>query len=424
MLKYLYQRAIRYSHSVHVKLGAAVATNLRILVSGASIAGPAAAYWLTRAGNDVTVIERADAVRTAGQNIDVRGTGREVLRQMNLEAAVLARNTGEIGTSFVDDSGTPICRFPAATEDDDGLTAEVEILRGELAELVIKTVSDDVDFRFGQQIVGINDEGDGAQVTFSDQSTETFDLVVIAEGTSSRTRQMVFGDVPKRQLGLYTAYGTIPRQDDDNRWWNWYNAPGGRSITVRPDNKGTTRVALSFLSSPRGYEREPMDRQKKIIRDVFHGVGWRAPQILDLLDATDELYVDYLTQIFAPEYSRGSTVLLGDAAWCATPLSGVGTTLALTGAYVLAGELAWAPTVAGGLRGYQEQMRGFVEAAQSIPPGGPRLAHPKTVAGVKVLRTALRVLGSRPVRKLGGALPTPSTKAKDLPRYPELEAMP
>lgn len=393
---------------------------MKILVSGTSIAGSAAAFWLNRAGHDVTLIERAAQPRAAGQNIDVRGPGREVLRRMDLEAQALACNTGEIGISFIDDSGVPLCRIPAGVGDSDGPTAALEILRGELSRLLMDTLDGGVDVRFGQQISAIDETGGGARVRFADQRSEDFDLVVIAEGATSRTRTLVFGEVPHRELGLYTAYGTIARQRDDDLWWTWYTAPGGRTVNLRPDNKGTTRVALSFLSAPSDYEGQSLADQKATLRRIFQDVGWRVSAILDLIDGADELYLDYLTQVRASSYSRGSVVLLGDAAWCATPISGVGATLALVGAYVLAGELSEAGSVDDRLRAYQRTMQIFVAPAHKLPPGAPRLAHPKTRLGVAVLRTGLRIVGSRPVRSLSAALPTRAVLAPQLPRYAAL----
>ena len=284
----------------------------------------------------------------------------------------------------------------------------------------METLDGGVDVRFGQQISAIDETEVGARVRFADDQSEKFDLVVIAEGATSRSRRLVFGDVPQRSLGLYTAYGTIARQRADDLWWTWYTAPGGRTVNLRPDNTGTTRVALSFLSAPSDYERQSLADQKATLRRIFQDAGWRVSAILDLIDGTDELYLDYLTQVRAPSYSRGSVVLLGDAAWCATPISGVGTTLALIGAYVLAGELSGAGSVGDRLRAYQRAMQAFVAPAQKLPPGAPRLAHPKTTLGVAVLRTGLRIVGSRPARALSAALPTRAALAPPIPRYAAL----
>lgn len=390
-----------------------------ILISGASIAGPTAAYWLARAGHRVTVIERADVLRTAGQNIDVRGPGREVLRRMGLEAAVAAQTTGEVGLRFVDENRV-LAEFPAGRDDSSGATAEMEVLRGALARTLVDAGDGMVSYRFGESIERLEQRPDGVTAILTGGSVYDCDAVILAEGARSRTRGLVFDGVCLRELGLYTAFGTIARDSSDDDWWSWYNAVGGRTITIRPDNVGTTRVALSFLSDDPGLQELDSDGQRSAVREMFGDVGWKAPRILDALATTDEFYLDYLTQVKAPRWACGRVFLCGDAAWCATPVSGIGTTLALTGAYILAGEISSAPSLMAAATGYEDRMRPLVDRAQKLPPGTPRLAHPRSRAAVAVTRGLLRVAGSRPARGLAGRLSAPQGRADDLPGYPAL----
>jgi 2-polyprenyl-6-methoxyphenol hydroxylase-like FAD-dependent oxidoreductase len=390
-----------------------------ILISGASIAGPTAAFWLARGGHRVTVVERAESLRTAGQNVDVRGSGREVLRRMGIEETVAARTTGEVGLRFVGDRGV-LAEFPAGDDDSGGATAQIEILRGALARILVDAGGSDVTYMFGDQIERIDQDGDGATVTMAGGTRGRFDVVIVAEGSRSRTRDRLFGDVELRELGLYTAFGTIPRDPTDDLWWTWYNATGGRSITMRPDNVGTTRVARSFLSGNSRLQALDDEPQRAAIDSTYRDVGWQAPRIRSALHTTDELYLDYLTQVRAPRWSSGRVILCGDAAWCATPVSGIGTTLALTGAYLLAGEIASAATLDEAVAGYERRMRPLVDRAQKLPPGTPRLAHPRSRAGLIVLRTLLRIAGSRPARAVSERFSSPETDAGELPLYPAL----
>lgn len=390
-----------------------------ILISGASVAGPTAAFWLARSGHRVTVVERAESLRTAGQNVDVRGSGREVLRRMGLEETVAARTTGEVGLRFVGDRGV-LAEFPAGDDDSGGATAQIEVLRGILARILVDAGSPDVTYVFGDQIERIEQDADGATVTMAGGTSGRFDLVIVAEGSRSRTRDRLFGNVELRELGLYTAFGTIPRDPTDDQWWTWYNAAGGRSITMRPDNVGTTRVALSFLSGDSRLQALDDEAQRAAIDRAYRDVGWQAPRIRAALRTTDELYLDYLTQVRAPRWSSGRVILCGDAAWCATPVSGIGTTLALTGAYLLAGEIATAATLDAAVAGYERRMRPLVDRAQKLPPGTPRLAHPRSRAGLAVVRGLLRIAGSRPARTVAARFSSPETDAGDLPLYPAL----
>lgn len=404
----------------------------RVLISGASIAGPALAYWLDRYGFETTIVERAPELRTGGQNVDVRGAGREVARRMGLEDDVRAATTGEVGTRFVGPAGGTVAEFPAGTSDSGGATAELEILRGDLARLLVGHTTGDgpgggTTYRFGDRITGLREDDGGVVVSFEHAPDERFDLVVAADGIGSSTRRLVFGDEPTiRSLGLETSYATIPRTATDDDWWRWYNAAGGRSITLRPDAHGTIRAAMSFVTDRTreraGAERRTVDEQRARLREIFGDAGWEARRVLDGFDHADDLYFESVGQVHAPRWSSGRVVLLGDAAYCASPVSGMGTSLSLAGAYVLAGELASHRHHRDAFAGYERLMRPYVEQAQKLPPGVPRVANPTSRAGVALFHAGVRLASTRVAGRLGARFTTPPADALDLPDYSHLEA--
>ncbi|MFZ7088807.1 FAD-dependent monooxygenase [Curtobacterium sp. RRHDQ10] len=401
-------------------------TGPRVLIAGASIAGPALAFWLHRYGYATTIVERVPALRTGGQNVDVRGAGREVARRMGIEDDIRAATTGEVGTRFLGAGGRTIAEFPAGTTDSGGATAELEILRGDLAQLLVDRTVGHTDYRFGDRIVGIAQHDDGVVVSFEHAPDESFDLVVAADGIGSSTRRIVFGDEPTiRSLGLETSYATIPRTRSDDDWWRWYNAPGGRSITLRPDSHGTIRAALSFVTdrtrSASRAERRTVDEQRARLRSVFSDAGWEAQRVLDGFDAAEDLYFESIGQVRAPRWSSGRVGLVGDAAYCASPVSGMGTSLSIAGAYVLAGELAAHVHHRDGFRGYERVMRPYVDQAQQLPPGVPRVANPRSRAGVAAFGVAVRIAATPVIGKLGGRFFTPPADKIDLPDYAHLE---
>ncbi|TCP29516.1 tryptophan-rich sensory protein [Sphingomonas sp. BK235] len=391
---------------------------LRILIAGASIAGNTVAWWLGRAGLDVAVVERAPTFRDGGQNVDVRGVGREVLRRMGLEKAALDQGTGEEGTAWVEDDGAVAARFLTAGMKGDGPTAEMEILRGDLARLLYEPARGHATFRFGDSIAGIEQDDDGATVTFAGGTTGRYDLVVVAEGVGSRTRELVFpGENAPRWMDLTIAYFTIPRRADDDRLWRWFNAPGGRSVSLRPDRHGTARAMLSVQQPPGGEQDWDIDRQKAWLRERFADAGWQSERVLAGMETTDDFYFDVLRQVRMPCWSKSRVVLTGDAAWCATPIAGYGTTLAVTGAYVLAQELIRSSDVGAALMAYEQAMRAMVEDAQGVPKVAPRLANPHSRLAIRLLHTALNVASRPAVRGLAGKLFGGRSKDVDLSRY-------
>jgi 2-polyprenyl-6-methoxyphenol hydroxylase-like FAD-dependent oxidoreductase len=390
-----------------------------VLVSGAGVAGTTVAHWLHHHGWDVTVVERAPSLRATGQNIDVRGAGREVIRRMGVEERIARSGTGEVGTRFVDRSGRAVAEFPAGSGDTAGATAEVEILRGQLVATLDELVEGRVEHVYGDSVTEVSQDDTGVDVTFEHAPPRRFDLLVVAEGIRSRTRELVFGAEARiRDLGQYVAYGAIPRTADDDDWWRWMVAGRGRAVMLRPDNVGTTRASLAFLGPLEGLERLEPARQIDRLREVFADIVWQAPRILDALAADhSDFYLDRVAQVYAPAWSRGRIALVGDAAYCASPISGMGTSLALTGAYVLAGELSARPAHGAALSSYEALMRPYVKKAQQLPPGAPRIANPFSRLGVAAFTTGLRLAASRPGRALGDRLFTPPADEIDLPAY-------
>ena len=378
----------------------------RILVTGASIAGNAVAWWLGRTGFDVTVVERAPVFREGGQNVDVRGGGREVLRRMGLERVALDAGTGEEGIAWVDAQGR-IAAKVVAEPGTDGPTAEMEILRGDLARVLYESANQYVAFRFGDRVTAVDDRDGGVDVTFANGAPETFDAVVVAEGVGSATRELVFPcENDPRWMDMICAYFTIPRADGDDRMWRWYNATGRRSVSLRPDRHGMARATLTMLQPSGGEQDWPAGRQKAFLRERFAGAGWQAPRVLAGMNAAEDFYFDTLRQVRMPRWSRGRVALLGDAAWCVTPLGGIGATLAVTGAYVLAGELALHEDPAAAFAAYEQAMRPMVTQGQAIPKFVPRLAHPRTRAGIAAPWRA-RHPDPAGARQVGRALPDP-----------------
>jgi len=385
------------------------------IVSGASIAGLSVAYWLRRTGWQVTVVERAVSFRDGGQNVDVRGVARDVLRRMGLFDAVKAKNTTETGTVLVDADGKVTAELPS--DGTDGATAELEVLRGDLARVVLDHLPDGVDFVYGQTITAVEDRGDAVTVRLADGRALDADLLVVAEGVRSSTRRLLFSgdDVEERDLDVTMVFGTIPRTDGDDDRWRWHNSVGGRQVHLRPDPYGTIRAILAY--SPGG-DLLGLTRAEMLtaVRERYAGAGWEAPRILEALETSDDVYVDQLQQVRMQTWHRGRVVMAGDAAWCVTPMGGGGASLALTAGYVLAAELAAAPDdQPGALIAYERWMRPLVDDVQHLPRGITAFAYPQTRVGLAVRGVADKVLLSRPFRPLAAKLTQVAQTERDLP---------
>lgn len=346
------------------------------------------AHQLAARGWRTTVIERFHERRNAGQNVDIRGAAREVIRRMGIDAEVRAANTTEVGMRFLRADGSTAAAFPVSPGTD-GPTAELEILRGELSRILIERTAT-TEYRFGTQIVDATDHGDHVAVALDDGSTRDADLLVIAEGLRSRSRRFV-SDAGVKDLGMYFAYATVPRRDDDDKWWNWQSATESRAVHLRPDNLGTTRAILTFISDVRGLEDLAPQDQIAILRRNFDDLGDTATRILDALEAGAPMYFSVVGQTRSASWSKGRIALLGDAAHCNATFGGAGTSMALLGAYILAGEAGAGGDIPAALHRYQQVMAPFVDAVPLVRPGALRLINPRTRAGIRALHAAARM---------------------------------
>ncbi len=400
----------------------------KALISGASIAGLSTAFWLSKAGWEVSIIERASAFRDGGQNVDVRGIAREVLQKMGLEDQVRQQTTTEEGTAFINEKGQVVGAFPV--EDSDGMTAELEILRGDLARIVLEALPPTIDIRYGDWIEQVSNGTDHVDIQLHSGQTETYDLLIIAEGIRSRTRDQVFGDrVARNELGLNIAYGTIEREAGDDRWWRWYTATGGRQISLRPDNQGTIRAMLAFKDNKHNLASLPTEQALAELKVIFTGAGWQDKRVIEGFATSKDVYFDYLTQIKMSTYSEGRVCVTGDAAWCVTPIGGGGSSLALIGGYVLAAFLSQAESnvvdsIESSLTQYEHWMRPMVDKAQSLPPGTPDLFYPQTKVGVGTMQTFIRIASFGPFRKLASRIGHVARTKQELPEIQMVQATP
>jgi 2-polyprenyl-6-methoxyphenol hydroxylase-like FAD-dependent oxidoreductase len=343
----------------------------KVLVAGASIAGPALAHWLSRRGAEVTVVERAPGLRPGGQAVDARGVAREVIRRMGLDAPVRAARTDTAGAQTVDADGTVLETYRADDDGGDGYIAEIEILRGDLSRVLHDDTSDRVEYVFGDRIAELTQDADGVDVTFAGGDRRRFDLVIGADGLHSALRGTVFGPHERfvRHLGLVLAFYSVPNEFGLDRWLIEYqDRESGRSALLRPIQEATRAMAMfSFPSADFDVDHRDIPAQKRLLRERTDGLGWLSPRLLAHLDDTPDFYLDQVAQVVMDRWSSGRVALIGDAAFSSSPMSGQGTGLALVGAYLLAGELAaadWDPEPA--FAAYEQRMRPFVEANQEI----------------------------------------------------------
>jgi 2-polyprenyl-6-methoxyphenol hydroxylase-like FAD-dependent oxidoreductase len=337
---------------------------LDILINGGGIAGPSLAFWLTRQGHAVTITEQARELRAGGQFVDFRGPSLVVLEKMGLLSQVRAGATQMGPLILVDERGHEIGRLPAEV-----ISGELEIVWGDFARILYEAVRDDVTYRFGVRVTALHDDGERVEVTFSDASTGSYDVVIGADGLHSGVRGLTFGPEGQYVTQLGQCFGFF---DTENRLrldrCGMACEFGGRTAVLQGIDPDKPARASFYLTDPHlVFDYRDSERNKRLFAERFAGMGWEVSNLLEGLAEAPDVYFDSIAQVHLDSYSRGRICLIGDAAWCASPRSGMGTSLAVVGAYVLAHELSAAgDDHAAAFARYQRLLAPYVARCQKL----------------------------------------------------------
>ncbi|EOY44920.1 hypothetical protein SLI_0201 [Streptomyces lividans 1326] len=374
--------------------------------------------------------ERYPDLRATGAQIDLRGQGIEAVRRMGLLDTVRGRLVDEAGVAFLDARGRPRATLMANTSGRgrQSLTSEYEIMRGDLVRILHEATGNDVEYVYGTSVDGFDQDEHEVVAHCSDGSSETYDLLVAADGQGSRLRRAILpdGTDPYWRVGIHMAYWFVPRIASDSNVRDTCMVPGGRQIMRRSHNPTETQVYFVLRedsAQASAIHREPVEKQQEFWASRFRDAGWQTERFVEGMRTSPFFYSQEIVQVRTDTWSRGRVVLAGDAAHCASPYSGMGTSGGLVGAHVLAGEINRCPDdLPTALAHYDTTLRPFTDEIQGeVNPRLLKLAMPMTQRAIDAfltvtgMATRLRVpdLATRFSKEDRGG-------AWRLPHYPEL----
>ncbi|KAI2936351.1 hypothetical protein CBS63078_862 [Aspergillus niger] len=324
-------------------------SRLRILICGAGIAGNALAFWLSKLGHNITIIERYPGLRATGLQVDLRSPGIEVVQRMGLEKTFRKVTVPEQGLQLVDSRNRRWGYFPA-NRSGKGLqsfTTDYEIMRGDLCHLLHDAVKDRVEYLFGMHVTEMQQTDKFVDVVLSDGRKERFDIVVGADGLGSRMRTMMLGGGdddrdPVHSIGVSAGYFTIDSELEKGEGYDAtvYMTTQGRGIMMRRHNPHKIQAYMFCKAGPfENCSKGDVEREKQVMGQVFRDAGWKSEEIIRGMEEADDFYCERMGVVNLDSWSRGRVVLVGDAAYCPSAMTGMGTPCAMVGAYILAGEI-------------------------------------------------------------------------------------
>lgn len=369
---------------------------MKVAISGAGIAGGTLAYWLLRAGHEPILIEHAPSLRTGGYIMDFWGIGYTVAERMGILPAVREAGYQVEEVRFVDDEGRKVGGF--AVEALRNLTGGrlTSVARGALAAEIYRSVDGRVETIFDNRIAAIDEHDTGVRIMLESGESRDVDIVIGADGLHSRVRELAFGPEGRfeKDLGYrFAAFESAGYEPRDEDAYVIHAAPS-RQIGRFSLRGGKTLFLLVFRNAAlKGPEPQGEAETHALLRSVFADAGWESSRVLSAMDAAEDLYFDRVSQIRMSSWHRGRIAFVGDAGMAVSVLAGEGAGLAMTEAYVLAGELARAEgDYRTAFANYESQLRPFVEGKQHAAENFASTFVPKTQLGIWLRNQATKLM--------------------------------
>lgn len=369
--------------------------NKNILISGAGIAGTSLAFWLKKFGFNPTIIEISPTFREGGYAIDFMGAGFDVAEKMGIVSALEQADINVSKLSFVDKNDHEKGSMDYGKIKKLMNNRAITLLRGDLAKVIYNHLDKDIEVIYGDTICKIDQDDEKVTVTLKSGDIRTFDLLVGADGLHSNVRNMIFGKESQFEifLGYYTSSFTIKNFSFKDKGFSMFNVPN-KQVAIYSSGENETTTFFIFTSpEKKEFEYHDIEKQKQILKNEFMNIGWKCNELLSEMDTTKDFYFDSISQIQMDTWSKGRITLVGDACECPSLLSGKGSTLAMVGSYILAGELKQADghyPIA--FENYEKILKPFMDKKQKSAQTFAKSFVPKSNFGIWIRNLTFKLI--------------------------------
>ncbi len=369
--------------------------NKNILISGAGIAGVTVAFWLKKFGFNPTIIEISPVLREGGYAIDFMGAGFDVAEKMGIISDLEKVDLNISNIAFVDKDSNEKGSMNYQKIKKVLKNRAFSLLRSDLAKVIYKSLDKETEIIFGDTIKQIEQDEEKVTVTFISGLTRSFNLLIGADGLHSNVRNLIFGEESQfeKYYGYYTSSFTLNNFPNEGRAFSMFNVPN-KQVAVYTINKEKAASFFIFTSPEKlNYEHHDIEKQKQILKNEFMNAGWKCADLLSRIDTTSDFYFDPISQIKMEKWSKGRVSLVGDACDCPSLLSGKGSTLAMVGAYILAGELKLSNgNYKTAYEEYEKLLKPFMEKKQKSAQSFAKSFVPKSNFGIWLRNQAFKLM--------------------------------
>lgn len=377
--------------------------NINILISGAGIAGTTLAFWLKKFGFNPTIIESSPALREGGHAIDFMGAGFDVAEKMGIVSALKSVDINFSKLVFVDNNNKERGSMNYQKIKNFLNGRAFTLFRSDLAKVIYQGIDEGVEIIFGDTIANIDQNEKEVTVTFQSGKSRNFDLLIGADGLHSNVRKLVFGNESQFEeyYGYYTSSFTIDNFSLGNNAFSMFNVPYKQVAVFSKSGNSTTAFFIFASPEKLSYQHHDIAKQKQILKSEFENSGWQCPELLSQIDSTTDFYFDSVSQIKMDSWYKGRVTLVGDAGYCPSLLSGKGSTLAMVGAYILAGELKQANgNYKTAFEQYEILFKPFIEKKQKADQSFAKSFIPKSNFGIWLRNKIFKLMSSAVFSKL------------------------